>query len=148
MADDWDFDELYANTWTEEDRRVHADQPVSEKRLPTAWLLGLVLGPVGGLWFYLGRPAVGVLKILLTAAGIGLFLGGATTFGNVALAFTEIWIIMDMILLLTSTLRDRRGLALAGRARWTGPCAALTILIAVGALVISMITGGMDAVSG
>lgn len=149
MADDWDFDELYANTWTEEDRRAHADQPVSTKRLPVAWGLALLLGPVGAAWFYLGRPAVGAAKLVLAAAGVVLLLTlERAVLGQTLLALAAAWAVIDLFMLLAGALRDRDGRRLAGHSRWAGPCAALTVLLLVGLLVVGMILGGIGAVSG
>lgn len=148
MADDWDFDELYANTWTEEDRRTHADQPVSEKRLPAAWALALLLGPLGAAWFYLGRPAVGAGKLVLTAAGVVLLLAlERAVVGQTLLALAATWAVIDLFMLLAGALRTPDGRRLAGYSRWAGPCAAVTVLLLVGLLVVGMILGGIGAVS-
>lgn len=149
MADDWDFEDLYANTWTEEDRRAHAEQPASEKKLLTAWALALLPGLFGATWFYLQRPIVGTLKLLLTAGGIALLvLLERAVLGQTLLALAGTWTVIELLLLLTGTLRDRDHRRLQGFTRWAGPCAAITVLLLVGLLVVGMVLGGIGAVGG
>lgn len=128
MAEDYDLDELYANTYTEQDRQEFESQPVSEKRFLVAWLLGLLLGLFGADRFYLGRIGSGAAK-LLTLGGLGA------------------WVLIDLFLLLSGSLRDRDERRLDGYTRFAGPCAAVTILLVALALVLGLIIGTSTAVT-
>ncbi len=128
MPENYDLDELYANTYTEEDQREFESQPVSEKRFLTAWLLGLLLGLVGADRFYLGRTGSAVAK-LLTVGGLGA------------------WMLIDLFLLLSGSLRDRQDRRLDGYTRWAGRCAAVTILAVAMTLVLGLIIGTSTAVT-
>lgn len=70
-------------------------QPPANKSFLTTWLLSLFLGIFGVDRFYLGKVGTGILK-LITLGGLG------------------IWALVDLILILSNTMRDRHGLALEG----------------------------------
>ena len=68
---------------------------VGSKSFLTAWLLSLLVGVFGVDRFYLGKVGTGILK-LVTAGGAG------------------IWVLVDLILILTNKQTDKRGYKLAG----------------------------------
>ena len=71
----------------------------SEKSFILTWLFALFLGFFGVDRFYTGRAGLGLLK-LLTAGGAGL------------------WVLIDLVLVLTGTYRDRWGRTLSGYQRY------------------------------
>ena len=62
----------------------------SEKRIVPALLLCTLLGVFGAHRFYVGRIGTGLLQ-LLTLGGLG------------------VWVLVDMVLLITGTFRDGEG---------------------------------------
>ena len=90
--------------------------PESSKSFLTTWLLSLLLGFLGVDRFYLGTVGTGILK-LITFGGFG------------------IWVLIDLILVLTGAQKDKQGLPLAGyeqhkKIAWivTGALIALSII--------------------
>ena len=67
----------------------------SDKQFVTTWLLSYFLGSLGVDRFYLGQTGLGIAK-LLTAGGCG------------------IWALVDLIMVLTGSLKDAQGRELAG----------------------------------
>jgi TM2 domain-containing membrane protein YozV len=67
----------------------------SDKQFMTTWLLSYFLGGFGVDRFYLGQTGLGIAK-LLTAGGCG------------------IWALVDLIMVLTGSLKDAQGRELAG----------------------------------
>lgn len=148
MASDYDFEELYANTYTESDRLAYENQPVSEKKFFTTWLLALTLGIIGAHRFYLGMVAIGMIKTVLACAAVILLVLEQQTIGLLILGIAMAWVLIDLILLLTGTLRDRKDHQLQGYQRLAGRCAAVTVLAVVILLVVAMVIGSSTAVSG
>jgi TM2 domain-containing membrane protein YozV len=96
--------------------------PVGEKSFLVTWLLALLLGVLGVDRFYLGKVGTGILK-LVTFGGLG------------------VWALIDLILVLTNTTRDAKGLALAGHAQNQKIAWIVTgVLVLIGA-----ISGGVNA---
>ena len=136
MAGDENFDDFYANTYTEDDRRAFENQPTSQKRFLIAWVLALFLGPVGAHRYYLGHYPSAVLKTVLPLAAAAL------------LVAVVAWMIIDLLLLLTGTTRDRADHRLAGFSQFAGRCAAMTVLVLAGLLVVALVVGTSTGVSG
>ncbi|SFR83534.1 TM2 domain-containing protein [Agromyces sp. CF514] len=94
-----------------------ADAPVGEKSFIATWLLAWLVGFWGVDRFYLGKVGTGLAK-LFTFGGLG------------------VWVLIDLILVLTGSQRDSRGFKLAGydqykKIAWivTGSVVALGIII-------------------
>ncbi|WP_241976883.1 MULTISPECIES: Ltp family lipoprotein [Cryobacterium] len=68
---------------------------VSDKSFVVTWLLSLLLGMFAADRFYLGKVGTGLLK-LFTFGGLG------------------VWVLVDLILVLTGAQRDKQGRMLAG----------------------------------
>lgn len=68
---------------------------VGEKSFVVAWVLSLLLGGLGIDRFYLGKVGTGILK-LITFGGLG------------------IWYLIDLIIILTNSARDKDGDKLSG----------------------------------
>ena len=68
---------------------------VGEKSFMVTWLLSLFLGLIGADRFYVGKVGTGILK-LITLGGFGL------------------WYIIDLIIILTGSMRDKDGDKLNG----------------------------------
>lgn len=139
MAGHYDLDELYSNTYTEEDRLAFENQPTSRKALLPAWALALLLGLTGAHRYYLGHaPTAAVQSVLL--GGVVVLMGFELT--SVALALVGIagaWMIIDLFLLLSGTLRDRAGHRLRGFTKYAGICAAVTVLVLVLLLFVALV---------
>lgn len=141
MSSDYDLDELYANTYTEEDRRAFENQPVSEKKFLIAWALALFLGVIGGQRYYLGYIPTAVLKTTLFITGVILLVIEIPIFGLALLGVVGAWTIIDLFLLISGTMRDRADHRLAGHARFGGICAAITVLVLVALLIVALVVG-------
>lgn len=144
----YDLDELYANTWTEEDRRDFDNQPVSPRHFLIAWALALFLGPFGAQRYYLGRIPTALLKTAMLCTAIGGFLTGVHA---VAISFITVvgaWTIIDLFLLISGTMRDAHDHRLAGYEKWAGRCAAITVLVLVSMMVAALVIGTSAGVTG
>ncbi|GAA3050001.1 MULTISPECIES: TM2 domain-containing protein [Actinomycetes] len=148
MPEQLDLDELYANTFTAEDRAAFEAQPTSEKKFLVAWALALFLGPMGAQRYYLGRLPTGVLKTLMFGTAMVGFATGAVNLGFIFMGVVGAWTIIDLFLLLSGTMSDRQDVRLDGFRRWAGPCAAVTVLFLVGLLIAALVIGTSSAVSG
>ncbi len=96
-------------------------EPVSQKSFIATWLLAWLLGGLGADRFYLGKIGTGVLK-LVTFGGFG------------------IWVLIDLILVLTGNQRDKRGLKLAGY----GQHKKIAWIVTAAVIVVSAIIGGVN----
>lgn len=148
MAGDENFDDFYANTYTEDDRRAFENQPTSQKRFLIAWVLALFLGPVGAHRYYLGHYPSAVLKTVLPLAAAALLVAGPSSIGLALVGAVVAWMIIDLLLLLTGTTRDRADHRLAGFSQFAGRCAAMTVLVLAGLLVVALVVGTSTGVSG
>jgi len=147
MAGHYDLDELYSNTYTEEDRLAFENQPTSRKALLPAWALALFLGLTGAHRYYLGHvPSAAAQTVLF--GGVVILIGFELT--SVALALIGVaasWLIIDLFLLLSGTLRDRPGHRLRGFTRYAGVCAAITVVIVVLLLFVALVAGTSSGAS-
>lgn len=103
-----------------------APAPVGDRSFIATWLFAMLLGVFGVDRFYLGKAGTGILK-LITLGGLG------------------IWMLVDLVLVLSGAARDARGNALAGY-----PEHRKTAWIVTGALVLigivsGAVGGGSDA---
>ncbi|MCJ1698614.1 TM2 domain-containing protein [Rathayibacter festucae] len=100
---------------------MRATREATDALFLTAWLLALLLGGLGADRFYLGKPGTAILK-LLTLDGLG------------------IWVLVDLILLLTGATRDGRVRPLDGYSRTKVPAIAVT----AGVLALSVVVGAVS----
>lgn len=96
--------------------------PTGEKSFLVTWLLALLVGVLGVDRFYLGKVGTGILK-LITFGGLG------------------IWALIDLILVLTNSTRDAKGLALAGYQDHKKIAWIVTGVV----VIISIISGSVNA---
>ena len=82
------------------------------KSFVVTWLLALLLGTFGIDRFYLGKIGTGILK-LITLGALG------------------VWTLIDVILVLTGTTRDKLGRPLQGRERYLTLAIIITIVVYV-----------------
>jgi len=90
----------------------YAGAPASNKSFVATWLLAMLLGAFGVDRFYLGKIGTGVLK-LITLGGFG------------------IWTLIDVILVLAGSTRDKQGLPLSGYAQNKKVALIVTIVVYV-----------------
>ncbi|TLQ00251.1 TM2 domain-containing protein [Nesterenkonia salmonea] len=148
MAGDYDLDELYANTYTDEDRLAFENQPESSKRFVIAWALALFLGPIGAQRYYLGYFTTAVVKTSLFCAGVALLVLDVPNAGLALIGVVGAWTIIDLFLLLSGTMQDKADHRLKGFTRFAGICAAATVAVLVGWLVIALVIGTSSGVAG
>ncbi len=102
---------------------------VGEKSFMITWLLSLFLGGIGADRFYIGKVGTGILK-LITFGGFGL------------------WYIIDLIIILTGSMRDKDGDKLSGYNKNKTVALIATVLfvavVAVGASVASNNSSGNE----
>ncbi|MCH8561921.1 TM2 domain-containing protein [Nesterenkonia sp. LB17] len=148
MADQYDFEELYANTYTEADQRAYESQPTSEKRFVIAWLLTLLMGPAGAHRWYLNRPVTASLMVLVSIAAVALMVSGFANLGLLCITIIFTWTLIDLIMLLAGSMRDRADLRLAGHRERAGVCSAITMLLLAVGLVFALVVGTSSGVAG
>lgn len=141
MGDDDDLDEFYANTYTDEDRLAFENQPTSSKKFLIAWALALFLGPIGAQRYYLRYFPTAVLKTVLLGSGTVLVVVDLSIAGQALIGMVGAWTIIDLFLLLSGTMRDRADHRLDGFTKYAGICAAVTVLVLVGLLVVALVAG-------
>ena len=95
---------------------------VSDKSFVVTWLLALLLGMFAADRFYLGKVGTGLLK-LFTFGGLG------------------VWVLVDLILVLTGAQRDKQGRMLAGydqnkKVAW---------IVSAAVIALSMLISGVNA---
>lgn len=148
MADQYDFEELYANTYTEADQRAYETQPTSKKRFVTAWLLTLLLGPTGAHRWYLSRPGTAAIMVVVSLAAVVLMVSGQSNLGLLCITIIFAWTLIDLIMILTGSMRDREDLRLAGHRERAGLCSAITMLLLAIGLVFALVLGTSSGVAG
>ncbi|PRZ15691.1 NINE protein [Nesterenkonia sandarakina] len=148
MADQYDFEELYANTYTDADQRAYESQPASEKRFAIAWLLTLLLGPTGAHRWYLNRPVSAVLMMVASIAAVVLMVADQTNLGLLCVTVVFAWTLLDMIMLLAGQMRDTHDLRLAGHRERAGLFSAITVVLLALALMVALIIGTSSGVAG
>lgn len=94
----------------------------SQKSFVVTWLLAYFLGGLGVDRFYLGKVGTGLLK-LFTLGGLG------------------VWALVDLILVLVGSQRDKAGLPLAGYEQNKKMAWIVTAVL----VVISAVGGGVNA---
>ena len=102
------------------------DVAPSDKSFLVTWIFTLVLGFFGVDRFYLGKVGTGILK-LITFGGFG------------------IWVLVDLILVLTGTQRDKQGHRLAGFDQHKKIAWIMTAALVVLSIIISSLTAGQPA---
>lgn len=148
MSGDYDLDELYANTFTDEDRLAYENQPVSDKKFLLAWALALFLGPIGAQRYYLGYLPTAVLKTSLFIAGVVLLSIDVAIIGLGLIGVVGAWTVIDLFLLISGTMRDRADHRLAGHTRFGTICGAVTVLVLVGWMIVALVVGTTAGASG
>lgn len=144
----YDLDELYANTWTEEDRQEFENQPVSSRRFLVAWALALFMGPFGAQRYYLGRIPTALLKTGMFCTAVTGFITGSYGLAMPFITVVGAWTIIDLFLLISGTMGDAQDHRLAGYQKWAARCAAVTVLVLVGMLVAALVIGTSTGVTG
>lgn len=145
---DYDLDEMYANTYTEDDRLAYEARPISDKSFVIAWIGALVGGLIGAQRWYLGLIPTAMVKTLLFCAALAFFAIEQLGLALGTMSITGAWTIIDLFLLLSGTMRDRNDHELRGYTRWAGPCAAVTVLWLAGMLLVALVMGTSSGVAG
>lgn len=148
MSGDYDLGELYANTYTDEDRLAFETQPESNKSFVIAWALALFLGPIGAQRYYLGYFLTAVVKTSLFCGGFVLLVLDIPNAGLALMGVVGAWTVIDLFLLLSGTMRDQADHRLKGFTRFGGICAAGTVAVLVGWLIVALVIGTSSGVAG
>ncbi|MGJ9374025.1 TM2 domain-containing protein [Nesterenkonia sp. CF4.4] len=148
MADQYDFEELYANTYTEADQRAYEAEPASEKRFAVAWLLTLLLGPAGAHRWYLNRPVSAVVMAVVSITAVVLMVADQANLGLLCVTVVFVWTLLDMIMLLAGQMRDTHDLRLAGHRERAGLFSAVTVVLLALALMVALVIGTSSGVAG
>ncbi len=148
MSGDYDLDDFYANTYTEEDKAVFEAEPESSRRFLTAWALALLLGPLGAQRYYLGLLPTAITKTFLFGCAVVFVLLDNVNVSLLFMGIVTTWTIIDLFLLLSGSMRGRDELRLSGFRRYAGPCAAITVLVLVGFLITALVMSTNANVTG
>ena len=112
---------LWGNTLTTNAPETQSPETLSTRNFTNTWLFALLLGWLGVDRFYLGKVGTGILK-LLTLGGYG------------------IWILIDLIFVLTGSTKDKEGRKLSGE-----PADKKTQWIITGVVIgLLLVFGGMS----
>ena len=95
------------------------------RRFVAAWLFALLLGYWGVDRFYLGKVGTGILK-LITLGGLG------------------VWVLVDLLLVLTGAQRDKQGRPLEGHAEH----ARVAWIVTAGVVALGIVSGVISGIVG
>jgi uncharacterized membrane protein YgcG len=84
----------------------------SDKRILPAFILWFFLGGLGAHRFYIGRPLSGVILSIVTIGGVIFTLSGTgdrSFFGGLSLLIGGVWLVVDLIYIVTGSMADGDG---------------------------------------
>ena len=95
------------------------NEQIGDKSFVITWLLSLFLGGLGVDRFYLGKIGTGILK-LITFGGLG------------------IWVLVDLIIVLSNGTRDKAGLKLEGYEKNKLIAIIVTVVLLIGGIALGV----------